>query len=74
MYDSNEEIESGFGGEWIVENLCPSDNVIVPITTNESFWLMLVDKGAHVVVISFKNVDGNEWIEMDIVVRGFWYQ
>jgi hypothetical protein len=26
MYDSNEEIEAGFGGEWIVENLCPSDN------------------------------------------------
>jgi hypothetical protein len=25
------------------------------------------------VVTSFKDVDGNEWIERDIVVQGFWY-
>jgi len=33
-----------------------------------------LNKGAHVVVTSFKDVDGNEWIEGDIVVRGFWYK
>jgi len=71
MYNSDEEIEAGFGGEWIVENLCPSDNVVVPITTDEPLWLMLVDKGAHAVVTSFKDVDGNEWIEGDIIVQGF---
>jgi hypothetical protein len=49
--------------EWIVENLCPSDNVIVPTAINKPFWLMLINKGAHVVVTSFKDVDGNEWIE-----------
>jgi hypothetical protein len=43
MYDSDEEIEDSFGGEWIVENLCPCDNVVVPTTTNESFWLMFVE-------------------------------
>jgi hypothetical protein len=48
--------------------------VVVPIATNEPFWLMLVDKSAHVVVISFKDVDGNEWIKGDIGVRGLWYQ
>jgi len=48
--------------------------VVVPTRTNDPFWLMLVVKGAHVVVTSFKDVDGNEWIEGNIVVRGFWYQ
>jgi len=23
MYDNDEEIEVGIGGEWIVDNLCP---------------------------------------------------
>jgi hypothetical protein len=63
MYNLNEDIEVGSRSEWIVENLCPSDNIIVPTTTNEPFWLMLIDKGAYVVVNSFKDVDGNEWIE-----------
>jgi len=63
MYDLNENIEVGSRSEWIAKNLCPSDNIIVPIATIEPFWLMLIDKGAHVVVISFKDVDGNEWIE-----------
>jgi hypothetical protein len=57
-----------YGG---VENLCPSDNVAIPTATNEPFWIILVDKGAHVVVTSFKNVDGNEWTNEDIVLRGF---
>jgi hypothetical protein len=32
---------------------------------------MLIDKGAHVVVTSFKNVDGNKWTKGDIIVWGF---
>jgi hypothetical protein len=44
--------------------------VDVPTAANEPFWLMLVDKGAHAMVTSFKD-DGNEWIEGDIVVQGF---
>jgi hypothetical protein len=28
---------------------------------------MLVEKGAHVVATSFKDVDGNAWIEGDVV-------
>jgi hypothetical protein len=40
----------------------------IPTTTDEPFWLMLVDKGAHVVVTSFKNVDGNKWTKGDIIV------
>ncbi len=44
IYNLAEEIEASFGGEWIVENLCPSDNVAIPTTTYEPFWLMLNDK------------------------------
>jgi len=29
---------------------------------------MLVDKGAHVVVTSFKNADDNKWTKGDIIV------
>ncbi len=72
MYDSNEEIKASTASEWIVDNLCPSDNVIVP-TIDGQFWLMLVEKGLHVVAKSFKDVDANEWTKGDIVIRGYWY-
>ncbi len=71
MYNLDEEIEAGFEGEWITENLCPSNNMVIPTTIDEPFWLMLIDKGAHVVVTSFKNVDGNKWTKGDIIVWGF---
>jgi hypothetical protein len=32
---------------------------------------MLVDKGAHAMVTSFKDVDGNKWTEGDIIVWRF---
>jgi hypothetical protein len=68
MYNLDEKIEVVFEGEWIAENLCPNDNMAIPTTTNEPFWLMLVDKGAHAMVTSFKDVDGNKWTEGDIIV------
>ncbi len=72
MYDSNEKIEAGTRGEWIIYNLCPCHNVAVP-TTNEPFWLMLVEKGPHVVAKSFKGVDANEWTKGDMVIQNYWY-
>jgi len=60
MYDPNEDIEAGIGGEWIVDNLHPGDNVAIPTTIDEPFWLMLMEKGVHVVDESFTNYDGNE--------------
>jgi hypothetical protein len=45
MYDSDEEIEVGTNGEWIVENLVPGDNVASPSGTTDPFWIFLVDKG-----------------------------
>ncbi len=67
MYDSDKEIEACTEGEWIVDNLFPSDNVVIP-TTNEPFWLVLVEKGPdHVVAKSFKD-DANEWTKGDMVI------
>jgi hypothetical protein len=60
MYDPNEEMEASIGGEWIVDNLHPSDNVVILITTNEPFWLMLVEIDVHVVDNSFTDFDGND--------------
>ncbi len=74
MYDLNEEIEANTRGEWIVDNLHPSNDVVIPTTTDEPFWLMLVEKGVHVVDKSFIDSDGNEWTQGDMVVRGNWYE
>ncbi len=41
---------------------------------NEPFWLMLVDKGVHIVSKSFEDVDMNEWTTRDFVVKGYWYE
>jgi hypothetical protein len=68
MYDSNEEIEPSSGSEWITNYLCLGDNVAIPTTIDEPFRLKLVDKGAHFVSISFKDIDGNEWMEGEMVV------
>jgi hypothetical protein len=65
MYDSDEEIEVGIEGEWI------ADNVVVPTPTNEPFWLMLVDKGAHIVLESFEDGHKNEWNVRNVMVKGY---
>lgn len=57
MYDSDEEIEVGTGGEWIVENLVLGDNVAIPSDTIDPFWILLVDKGPPLLNQTFK-MDG----------------
>ncbi len=71
MYDPNEEIEVGTEGEWIANNLHLGDNVTIPTTIYEPFWLMLVEKGSHVVDNSFTNFDQSDWTHGDMVVRGY---
>jgi len=76
-YDSNEEIEVGIDSEWIIENLCPCDNVVVPTSIDEPFWFLLVNKGSYTIDTSFNDEDdndedGNVWTK-DVVVHGFWY-
>jgi hypothetical protein len=71
MYDSNEEKEASIGNEWIVENLCLSDIVIVLTSIDWPFWLLLVNKGPHIVITSFNDEDGNVWTKGDVVFHGF---
>ncbi len=71
MYDSDKEIEAGIGSEWIAENICQGDNVPIPTLTDEPFWLLLVNKSPHIIVISFNDEIGNVWTKD--VVHGFWY-
>ncbi len=56
MFDLDEEIERGIGGEWIANVVCVEDNVVVIIEsgTYEQFSLLLVDKMVHVVQKSFE--------------------
>lgn len=55
MYDFKEEFEVGLGGEWIVEVVQVGDNVAIRAdnSTDESFWLMIVNKGVHTVFAPF---------------------
>jgi hypothetical protein len=73
MYNSDEEIEVGTGGEWIVENLVPCDNVVVLSDTTNPFWILLMDKGPHFVELDFQDGWGNRWQQGDHVIRGYWY-
>ncbi len=61
MFDLDEEMECGIGGEWIANLICVGDNVamIADNETNEQFWLLLVDKTIHVVHESFEDGWGN---------------
>jgi hypothetical protein len=73
MYNSDKKIKTSFKGEWIVDNLYPGDNIVVPIDVDGPFWLMLVDKGAYIVQESFIDDDENEWIVGDVIVQSYRY-
>ncbi len=73
MYNYDEEIEARIGGEWIIDNLFPSDNVVVPTNTIDPFWFMLVDKGPHFVESNFEDALGNTWQQGDVVIWGYLY-
>jgi hypothetical protein len=75
MFDPNEKVECGIGGEWIVNVVCVGDNVAVITNnkTNEQFWLLLVDKTIHVHE-SFEDEWGNSYVKKDVVLRGYWYE
>jgi hypothetical protein len=51
MFDLNEEIDSGIGGEWIANVIWVGDNVdvIVESGIDEQLWLLLVDKMVHII-------------------------
>jgi hypothetical protein len=75
LYDLDEEVEAGMGGEWIADALCVGDNVVVRAQAeDESFWLMLVVKAAYTVLEAFTDSDGNTYVLGDVVISGFWYE
>lgn len=76
LYDSDEEVQAGSGGESIAEAVSIGNNVAVRAHSvdDESFWIMLVDKGVHEVENSFTDPSGSEYVPGDQVIRGFWYE
>jgi hypothetical protein len=68
MYNSDENIDTNFKGEWIVDNLYPGDNIVIPTDVDGPFWLMLVDKGPYIVQESFIDDNENAWIVGDVIV------
>ncbi len=50
------KLRLGLGGKWITKAINVGDNFVVRVDnfTNESFWILLVDKGMHIVQESFK--------------------
>jgi hypothetical protein len=68
MYDFEEEVETKLGGEWIAYVVQIGDNVN---GIDETFWI--IDEGVHTVQTSFTNGWSNEYVEGDVVLRGFWY-
>ena len=75
LYDAEEEVEAGTGGEWIADGLSVGDNVAVRAPLEEEpFWLMIVDKPTHTVEDVFTDTDGNGYVPGDVVFSGFWYE
>jgi hypothetical protein len=75
MYDSDEEIEAGTGGQAMAEDVQARENVAcISDNLDNPFWLMLVDKPCIVVVESITTGWGNSFHARDVVIRGFWYE
>jgi hypothetical protein len=75
LYNSNNKIEAGTGGEWIANALYIGDNVVVRAQSeDEAFWILLVTKLPHIVVHAFTDPDGNMYVPGDIVINSFWYE
>ena len=75
LYDEDEEVEAGSGGELIADALSVGDNVVVRAPgEDEPYWLMLVVKPTHTMQESFIDLEGNNYGPGDVVFGGFWYE
>jgi hypothetical protein len=52
------------------------DNVAIKCqtNTNEDYWILLCDKGLHMVEECFTDRWGQEWFPGDWVIQGVWYE
>jgi hypothetical protein len=71
IYDNDEEIKVRTGGEWIIDNLHPCGNIIVPTPTYEPFWLMLMDKSVHTIFEFFEDGEESEWTIGEVMVKRY---
>jgi hypothetical protein len=53
------KLRLGSGGKWITKTINVGDNVVVCVdnSTNESLWILLGDKGMHIVKESSKYLE-----------------
>jgi len=59
--------------ELIAEDVFVGNNIAVRAESSdvEAFWIMLVDKGLHVVQNPFTDASGSEFVPGDHVIRGY---
>lgn len=50
------------------------DNVKCKTNTNEDYWILLCEKGLHMVKECFTDEWGQQWFPSDWVIRGVWYE
>jgi hypothetical protein len=59
----------------VEDHLLPGHNIAIPTDLDsEPFWLMLVNKSAHVVDAEFLDYYGNTWRPCDTLIRGYYYE
>jgi hypothetical protein len=48
----------------MVEDVHVGNNVVVKfdVATNENYWILLCDKGLHMIQHGFKDVWGQDWL------------
>ena len=75
LYNVDEEVEAGTGGEWIADGLYVRDNVAVCVPkVEEPWWLMLVVKATYIMDESFTDPNINTYLLRDVVFGGIWYK
>ncbi len=70
FHDPIDEIEFGSRGEEMVENVQLGDNVAIRCQTStyEEYWILLYDKGLHMIQYHFIDGWGQEWLPSDWVI------
>jgi hypothetical protein len=57
MHNAGAKIVYGSGGEEMANEVVVGDNIVVMISANEGFWIILVSTLVHMVKVHFTN----EW-------------
>jgi len=70
LYDSDDKVEAGSGGEWIAEDVSIGNNIAdrANFVDDETFWIMLVDKGIYEVECEFTDPSGSSYVPSDQVL------